>query len=56
MCELLKDQYKIYGAGMKPIKASGTWFNRPSITCYAKLADKYGLYVSHLQNVTADTK
>ena len=51
MYELLKDQYEIYGAGVKPVKAPGVTWIDDQIRAMEKLVDKYGLYTSHLQDV-----
>ena len=55
MYELLKDQYEMYGSGVKPVKATGTRWIDHRLRAMQKLVDKYGLYTSHLQNVIADT-
>ena len=52
---LLKDQYEMYGAGVKPDKATGTRWIDHKLRATQKVVDKYGLYSQHLQNVIADT-
>ena len=52
---LLKDQYEMYGAGVKPDKATGTRWIDHKLRATQKVVDKYGLYTQHLQNVIADT-
>ena len=55
MYELIKDQYEMYGPGVKPVKASGTCWIDHRLHAMQKLVEKYGLYMSHLQNLIADT-
>ena len=52
---LLKDQYEMYGAGVKPDKATGTRWIDHKLRATQKVVDKYGLYTQHLRNVIADT-
>ena len=44
----------MYGAGVKPDKATGTRWIDHKLRATQKVVDKYGLY-THLQNVIADT-
>ena len=55
MYTLLRDQYEMYGSGVKPVKASGIRWIDHRVRAMQNLVDKYGLYTSHLQNVIADT-
>ena len=40
--ELLKDQCEMYGAGVRPVKTSGTCCINHQLDAIEKLVDKYG--------------
>ena len=53
--ELLCPMYEMYGASIKPTKATGTRWIDHKLRAMRQVVNKYGLYVSHLINVVADT-
>ena len=54
--KLLKNQYEFYGAGVKPIKATGTRWIDHKLRAMERVVDKYGLYCQHLQHLIPETK
>ena len=54
--ELLQGQFKIFSAGVRPLKASGTRWTDHKIGAMGHLIEKFGLYTMHLQNVIATTR
>ena len=53
--QLLKDEYKMYGASIKLQWALGIRWIDHKMNSMRQLIDKYGLYVSHLQYFIVDT-
>ena len=53
--EVLKNSYEFQNAALRPEKSSGTRWIDHKMRAMAKLNDKFGMYVSHLENVIADT-
>ena len=53
--QLLEDEHKMYGANIKPKQALGTRWVDLKMNAMRQIIDKYGLYVSDLQNGIADT-
>ena len=54
--ELLQGQFEMLSAGMRPLKASGTWWIDHKIGAMGRLIEKFGLYTMHLQNVIIATR
>ena len=44
----------MYGSGIKPVKATGTWWIDHRLRAMQRLVDQFGLYCAHLQNVLSD--
>lgn len=53
--EILKDVYSFENKQVKPSKASGTRWIDHKLRAMKAFVDKRGLYLSHIQNVIADT-
>ena len=52
----MKDEFEMYGDGVKPVKATGTGWIDHRIHAMQRLLDKYGLYCQHLQHAIPETK
>ena len=52
----MKDEFKMYGDGIKPVKAIGTHWIDHRMRAMQRLVDKYGLYCQHLQHAIPETK
>ena len=52
----MKDEFEMYGDGVKPVKATGTRWIDHRIRAMQRLVDKYGLYCQHLQHAIPETK
>ena len=52
---MLRDQFEMYGFDIKPGKANGMRWLDHRLRAMQKLADEFGLYTQHIQNVIADT-
>ena len=46
----MKDEFEMYGDGVKPVKATGTRWIDHRMRAMQRLVDKYGLYCQHLQH------
>ena len=53
--ELMKDGFEFDDAGVRPIKAAGTRWIAHKTSAMSRIIDKFGLYISHLENVASDT-
>ena len=47
---LLKGQFEMYSAGVRPLKAIGTRWIDHKITAMGRVIEKFGLYTQHLQH------
>ena len=54
--KLLKNQYEMFGAGVKPVKATGTRWIDHKLKVMERVVNKYGLYCQHLQHLIPETK
>lgn len=45
----LKDQFEMYGGGVKPVKSSGTRWIDHKVRAMGRVVEKFGLYVQHLK-------
>ena len=52
----MKDEFKMYGDGVKTVKATGTRWIDHRMRAMKRLVDKYGLYCQHLQHAIPETK
>ena len=55
MYELLQGQFEMFSTGMRPLKASGTWWIDHKIGAMGRLIEKFGFYTMHLQNAIIAT-
>ena len=53
--DLAKERYEFDNAGVRPIRASGTLWISHKIGALTQIADKFGLYITHLKYVSTDT-
>ena len=53
--DLLKESYDFDNVGFRPIRASGTQWISQKFGTMTQILDKFGLYITHLKNVTTDT-
>ena len=51
----MKESYNFDNAGFRPIRASGTQWISHKIGAMTQILDKFGLYITHLENVATDT-
>ena len=51
----MKESYDFDNAGVRPIRASGTRWISHKIGTMTRILDKFGLYITHLENVATDT-
>ena len=54
--EVLRDQFEMYGCGVRPLKAAGTRWIDHKLRAMERLVEKFGLYTAHLQNVISTCK
>ena len=54
--QLMKGQFKMYGDGVRPTKATGTRWIEHKVCAMERVVDKYGSYCQHLQHAITDTK
>ena len=54
-CKVLEDIYEFANKAVRPEKSSGARWIGHKLRAMSKLNDKYGAYVSHSENVIADT-
>ena len=52
----MKDEFEMYGGGIKPVKSTGTRWIDHRIRAMQRLVDKYELYCQHLQHANPETK
>ena len=52
----MKDEFEMYGGGIKPVKSTGTFWINHQIRAMQHFIDKYGLYCRHLQHAIPETK
>ena len=52
--DLIKETFEFDDLGLKPIRASGTRWLAHKINAINRILDKYGLYLTHLENVATD--
>ena len=52
----MKDEFKMYGGGIKSVKSTGTCWIDHQIHAMQHLVDKYGLYCPRLQHTIPETK
>ena len=45
----LKDQFEMYGGGVKPVKSNGTRWIDHKVRAMGRVVEKFGLYVQHLK-------
>ena len=53
--ELLQGQFEMFSTGVRPLKASGTWWIDHKIGAMGRLIENFSLYTMHLQNVITAT-
>ena len=53
--QILKEQFETYGNNIRPVKSTGTRWIDHRIRAMEKLANKFSLYMQHIQNIIADT-
>ena len=53
--QIIKDEFEMYGDGVKPVKATGTRWIDHRMRAMKRLVDKYGLYCQHLQHAIPET-
>ena len=54
--QLMKDEFEMYGGGIKPVKSIGTHWRDHQICAMQRLVDKYGrLYCQHLPHTIPET-
>ena len=51
----MKESYDFDNAGVRPIRGSGTRWISHKIGAMTRTLDKFGLYITHLENVAIDT-
>ena len=54
--EVLRDQFEMYGCGVRPLKAAGTRWIDHKLRAMERLVEKFGLYAADLQNVISTCK
>ena len=52
----MKDEFEMYGGGIKPVKSTGIHWIGHQICAMLHLLDKYRLYCQHLQETIPETK
>ena len=52
----MKDQYEFLGDGVRPVKATGTWWINHKLRAIEQLVDKSGLYCQHIQHAIPEIK
>ena len=53
--DLVKESYDFDNAAVRPIRASGARWISHKIGAMTRILDKFGLYITHLENVAIDT-
>ena len=51
----MKESYNLDNAGVRPIRASGIRWISHKIGALTRILDKFGLHITHLENVATDT-
>ena len=54
--QLMKDQFEMYGDGIRPVKSTGTRWIDHRVRAMQRFVDKFGLYCQHLQHAIPETK
>ena len=52
----MKDEFEMYGSGIKPVKFSSTRWVHHQIRAMQRLVDRYRLYCQHLQHKIPELK